>query len=335
MQDYRLTWANNTSWRWTRDLSAFATQIDAGAVVRMNVAFPGGAYSFASDSSGDGEIAIDGSYLAVFTAPLADLRAKKGFARIDCRIEMPDGSTALMFTGSLTVRVGVTTASGDSSSTHADGIADTVAVIGETDPTPVPLPAGLTAVLAACQAAQAAAEAAVAGLYSNAQIDAKDAATLQAAKDYSDAAVGAISLDWGSITGKPAFGALATTVAGTGVAAALAFALNVSGGVAGYDAALSAAAAAEAAAAAYTDGKITALVNGAPGILDTLGEIAAQLQADESAAALWRRRSTASWRRRRTCRTSRTLRRRGQISPSARWRRSRREQASLRLRRMR
>jgi len=39
------------------------------------------------------------------------------------------------------------------------------------------------------------------------------------------------------------------------------------------------------AAQAYADAKITALINGAPGILDTLGEIATALQNDESTAA--------------------------------------------------
>lgn len=51
MIDYRLIWANNTSWRWTRDISAFKAQLDAGAAVRMSIAFASGAYVFASDDS--------------------------------------------------------------------------------------------------------------------------------------------------------------------------------------------------------------------------------------------------------------------------------------------
>lgn len=299
MIDYRLLWANNTSWRWTRDISAFKAQMDVGAVVRMTVAFASGAYVFASDGSGAGAIEIvhpdADTYIATYTAPLADLRAKRGVALLDCRIEMPDGATAPMFAGSVTVRAGVTTDAGDASSQAADGIADTVIVVGEADPTPVPLPAGLTAILAACRAAQAAAEAAVAGRYDNATVDAKDAATLASANGYTDAAVSAITLDWSAIDNKPAFSILATLAPGAGVAAALAIAANTGAGLVTRDtlgsAAFAASSAFDAAGAAsaaltsangYTDTKIAALTAGSPADLDTFLEVYNRFLSDES-----------------------------------------------------
>jgi len=264
MIDYRLIWANNTSWRWTRDLSAFKTQLDAGATVRMSIAFASGAYVFASDDSGAGAIEIvhpdADTYIATYTGPLADLRAKRGVALLDCRIEMPDGATAPMFAGSVTVRAGVTTDAGDASSQAADGIADTVIVVGEADPTPVPLPAGLTAILAACRAAFA--PVATSGSY----LDLSDTPAL-ALSALSDVQVSeGPAINWHVLGWNDGIGRW-TDMALAGVAVSGAYS-DLSGrptlgtaaahAVEDFDA-VGAAAAAQAAAALYTDGKIASL----------------------------------------------------------------------------
>lgn len=166
MKTYRLLWNNNTSWRWTRNLSEFRSLIDSGGKFRMQVDFDGSSYEWFSDNTVGGKIAVDGtSYVGVFTAPLSDLARKTGVASMDCRVEMPNGAVYQAFGGSVSVQDGVTVASGDVSSSGVSGIPDTVIVAGEKDPTlPVPLPVSLTDAIATVQAVEERALAALAAV---------------------------------------------------------------------------------------------------------------------------------------------------------------------------
>ncbi len=165
MRIFNLIWGNNTSWRWTRDLSAWADQIAAGGIVRMEAAFAdGSSYEWASDAASGGQVEIinyaAGKYLGVFKAPLQDLRGKSKIAKYDCRLETTGGARAPMFGGVINVKPGVTTTAADSTSTGVSGIPDTVLVEREVDPAPAVMPLSLTAAIDAAQSAQGAAEAA-------------------------------------------------------------------------------------------------------------------------------------------------------------------------------
>jgi len=159
MRIFNLIWGNNTSWRWTRDLSAWGDLLAAGGIVRMEAAFAdGSSYEWASDAVSGGQVEIinyaAGKYLGVFKAPLQDLRGKSKIAKYDCRLETTGGARAPMFGGVINVKPGVTTTAADSTSTGVSGIPDTVLVEREADPSPVPLPLELTAAIAVAQAVE-------------------------------------------------------------------------------------------------------------------------------------------------------------------------------------
>jgi hypothetical protein len=158
MTQLSLRASNNATFRWTRDLSQFASVYDlASATIRMQArTFPGApdppTYQWVTGATSGGRVSFNPTTnLAVFTAPLADMGALSGDLDYDVRLEFPTGVVPLV-RGNLAFHPGVTRTSGDSSATGVSGIGDTVTVDGERASSPVPLPLALTAAIAAVEA---------------------------------------------------------------------------------------------------------------------------------------------------------------------------------------
>lgn len=160
MTTFHLRAWNNATFRLTRNLSAWAATHDlASAVIRMQMrGEPADAdpplYEWATGATSGGQVAYDPTTkLVTITAPLADMRALGPGAYVyDCRIELADGSAALLFYGRLTFVEGVTRAPADVSSDVAGASGDTVVVSGEPSGAPGVLPVSLTAAITAIQA---------------------------------------------------------------------------------------------------------------------------------------------------------------------------------------
>jgi len=144
---FNLRASNNATFRWTRDLTQWVALYDlASARIRMQARIS----PYAADppalewvtGAGSGGLATfsPATNLIVFTAPLAAMAPLSGVYYHDCRLEMSDGSTMVLFSGRLTVSAGITRAVGDLSSSGTQ-IGDSVAVDGETALTPAAVPA--------------------------------------------------------------------------------------------------------------------------------------------------------------------------------------------------
>lgn len=159
---YNLRASNNSTFRWTRDLSQWAAvyNIDA-ATIRMQgrlSALPSApvAYEWNSANSNGGQVAFNSTTnLAVFAAPLADMLSMSKALYYDCRLEITGDAAVILFSGHILWTPGLTRASTDGGAVGTSGIGDTVSVDGEISAAPVPLPLSLTAAIAATQAAAA------------------------------------------------------------------------------------------------------------------------------------------------------------------------------------
>lgn len=169
---YNLRASNNSTFRWTRDLSQWAAVYDVNsATIRMQARFsPFGSspvvYEWSSDAlPGGGEIPFDaGTNLCLFLAPLADMLRMSKPLYYDCRLEFETGTAVVMFSGRILWTPGLTRADSDGAAFGTSGIGDTVSVDGETSASPVPLPLSLAAAVASAQAAAAAAASSAASI---------------------------------------------------------------------------------------------------------------------------------------------------------------------------
>ncbi len=151
--------SNNSTFRWTRDLSAFAAVYEiASCVIRMQARRSPYApdppiYEWNSTNLNGGIVTFDPvTNLAVFSAPESDMARMSGQTSFDCRLELPAGGIAPMFGGIIFWSAGVTRAGVDARNSSVAGVGDTVVVDGEPLIAPVPFPASLTASMASCQA---------------------------------------------------------------------------------------------------------------------------------------------------------------------------------------
>jgi hypothetical protein len=169
--DYNLRASNNSTFRWTRDLSQWAAiyNIDA-ATIRMQARLSPLASSpvrYEWNSNGDkgGAIAWNiNPNIALFLAPLSDMGGMSKPLYYDCRLEFENGASVVMFSGRIVWTQGITRASADGAAIGTSGIGDTVSVDGEISSAPVPLPLSLTAAVGSAQAAAAAAQASAASI---------------------------------------------------------------------------------------------------------------------------------------------------------------------------
>jgi hypothetical protein len=164
---YNLRAANNCTFRWTRDLSSFASLYDIpAATFRMQARTSPFApdppvYEWNSTNTSGGSAYFDPSTnLVVISAPEADMARMQTNLVYDCRLEIAGGESIILFGGKIVWTPGVTHMSGDVSATGASGVGDTVSVDGESSSSPVPIPLSLSAALTAAQAAAASAQAA-------------------------------------------------------------------------------------------------------------------------------------------------------------------------------
>lgn len=241
-----LRFTNNVTWRLTRDISAIGDYLLAGGRLLMSaVNFSGTRYSWSQDAvPGFGKIDVSvsgGVWTAVITAPLEDMRLISGQYIWDCKCTMPSGAVFPVFGGQLSVDVGVTVASGDASSTGVEGIGDTVLVEGEPI-VPVGIPVSVTSALTAAKLYADTKFAGVAQADWNAVSGPAAILNKPNIAEQIAAAIAAIGLSavatsgaYADLTGKPSLGALATATPGTGVAAAVANAINAAGGLVGLD----------------------------------------------------------------------------------------------------
>jgi hypothetical protein len=168
---YDLRASNNSTFRWTRDLSQWAAVYNVGAAtIRMQaraapLASSPVVYEWSSDGSNGGAIAWNITpNTALFLAPLADMQGMSTPLYFDCRLEFENGTAVVMFSGRIVWTQGVTRLAADSAAAGTSGIGDTVSVNGEASSSPVPLPLSLAAAVTAAQAAQAAAAASAASI---------------------------------------------------------------------------------------------------------------------------------------------------------------------------
>jgi hypothetical protein len=159
---YNLRASNNATFRWTRDLTPFASIYNlAAATIRMQARTSPYApdppcYSWVTDASGGGVANFDPvSNLCVFSAPEADMARMTGEFVYDCRLEFSSGASIVIFGGRLRFLTGVTRLPADVAATGVSGIGDTVSVEGETGTSSVALPLSLSAAIVACQSAAA------------------------------------------------------------------------------------------------------------------------------------------------------------------------------------
>jgi hypothetical protein len=149
---FNLRASSNATFRWTRNLTQWAALYDlASGRIRMQARV----LPYAADppafewvtGAGSGGLATfsAATNLIVFTAPLSAMAQLSGVYYHDCRLEMSDGSTIVLFSGRLTISPGITRAAGDLSSTGTQ-IGDSVTVDGETALAPVAVPALTTGV---------------------------------------------------------------------------------------------------------------------------------------------------------------------------------------------
>lgn len=163
---YNLRAANNCTFHWTRDLSAFASLYDIpSATIRMQARTSPFApdppvYEWNSANTSGGLACFDPSNnLLVISAPRADMARMQTNLVYDCRLEFPGGESIVLFGGKIVWTPGVTHMSGDSSATGVSGVGDTVNVDGESYSSPVPIPLSWSAALTAVQASAASAQA--------------------------------------------------------------------------------------------------------------------------------------------------------------------------------
>jgi hypothetical protein len=182
---FNLRALRNATFRFTRDLTAFAEIYDiSAATVRMQArlspyAADPPAYQWVSGATSGGQAAFDpATNLCVFAAPESDMATMPERLDYDCRLELGNGSCIVLFEGKIHWTAGITRLPGDAQSLlGVSGIGDTVTVDGETVASPVPLPLALSAALAATKSAQASA----ALQANNASASAKAAAAAAAA----------------------------------------------------------------------------------------------------------------------------------------------------------
>jgi hypothetical protein len=169
---FNLRASNNSTFRWTRDLSQWATvyNIDA-ATIRMQARLSPMAsspvvYEWSSNAApGSGSIPFDaGTNLCVFLAPLSDMGRMSKPLYYDCRLEFEIGTAVVMFSGRILWTPGLTRADSDGAAIGTSGIGDTVSVDGESSGAPVPLPLSLTGAVAAAAASASAAATLVASI---------------------------------------------------------------------------------------------------------------------------------------------------------------------------
>ncbi|WP_296709794.1 hypothetical protein [Rhodoblastus sp.] len=159
---YNLRASNNSTFRWTRDLSQWAAvyNVDA-ATIRMQaraspLASSPVVYEWCSNNSTGGQIAFNiEPNICTFLAPLSDMLRMSKPLYYDCRLEFENGAAVVVFAGRISWTAGLTRASADGAAIGTSGIGDTVRVDGETSSQPVTLPLSLTAAVAAAQAAAA------------------------------------------------------------------------------------------------------------------------------------------------------------------------------------
>jgi hypothetical protein len=164
---YNLRASNNSTFRWTRDLSQWAAVYDIdAATIRMQarlspLASSPVVYEWNSNGGGGiGSIPFDvGTNLCVFLAPLSDMGRMSKPLYYDCRLEFEIGTAVVLFSGRILWTQGLTRADADGAAFGTSGIGDTVIVDGETSASPVPLPLSLAAAVAAAQASASAAAA--------------------------------------------------------------------------------------------------------------------------------------------------------------------------------
>jgi hypothetical protein len=164
---YNLRASNNSTFRWTRDLSQWAAVYDIdAATIRMQarlspLASSPVVYEWNSNGGvGIGSIPFDvGTNLCVFLAPLSDMGRMSKPLYYDCRLEFEIGTAVVLFSGRILWTQGLTRADADGAACGTSGIGDTVIVDGETSASPVPLPLSLAAAVAAAQASASAAAA--------------------------------------------------------------------------------------------------------------------------------------------------------------------------------
>jgi hypothetical protein len=160
---YNLRASNNSTFRWTRDLSQWAAVYDIdAATIRMQarlspLASSPVVYEWSSNAApGSGSIPFDvGTNLCVFLAPLSDMGRMSKPLYYDCRLEFEIGTAVVLFSGRILWTQGLTRADADGAAFGTSGIGDTVSVDGETSASPVPLPLSLAAAVAAAQASAA------------------------------------------------------------------------------------------------------------------------------------------------------------------------------------
>lgn len=166
---YNLRASSNVTFRLTRDLSQWATYYAlATSTIRMQArtspyAPDPPAYQWVTGATAGGRITLDpATNLIVISAPESDMEAlgQSPQYSCDCRLELPDGTSNILFSGQLYFSAGVTRTASDGGATGAPGASDTVSVDGELSTTPTPLPLVLTAAVSAAQAAAASAQAA-------------------------------------------------------------------------------------------------------------------------------------------------------------------------------
>lgn len=160
MTVYNLRASNNATFRWTRDLTQFATTYSlASATIRMAARlYPEApdppAYEWCSTNTTGGQITVNSATnLAVFSAPESDMAALGGDLVYDCRLEFAGGVAQVIFGGRLTVAEGITRCAAGLAGSGVSGVGDTVTVDGERAASQVPLPLSLTAAIAAAQGA--------------------------------------------------------------------------------------------------------------------------------------------------------------------------------------
>lgn len=144
MQTFSLrAWANST-YRWSRDISAYALLFDLpNCVIRMQLRqgpFLPVIYEWATGGSGSfpNSSAVYSAGTIIFSAPVEDVRNFSGKYQFDIRIETATGAPVVIASGEEIFEKGITRITADNTENSITGIPDTVETIGDPALTPWP-----------------------------------------------------------------------------------------------------------------------------------------------------------------------------------------------------